>query len=82
MLKLGYYLSPSIHAQGFPDGVHDVEVPFHLQVFVRNEDQRAVRLDVEKHFSQKKNWEVMSSGRKVKRKWPETIFVYFYEVAW
>jgi hypothetical protein len=25
---------------------------------------------------------VMSSGRKVKRKWPETIFVYFYEVAW
>jgi hypothetical protein len=25
---------------------------------------------------------VMSSGRKVKRKWLETIFVYFYEVAW
>ena len=80
MLKLGYYLSPSIHAQGFPDGVHDVEVLLHLQIFVQNEDQRAVGFNVEQHFSQEKIG--LSSGRKVKRKWPETIFVYFYEVAW
>jgi hypothetical protein len=52
----------------------------HLQIFVRNEDQRAVGFNVEQHFSQEKIG--LSSGRKVKRKWLETIFVYFYEVAW